>query len=65
MPARIRKLFGLVAILAFLVVYVFAAAMVGERVPDHWLAKLVYYAVVGTLWGLPLFPLIRWMNREP
>jgi hypothetical protein len=65
MPARIRKLIGLVAIMVFLVAYVAAAATVGEHVPDHWLARLVYYALAGTLWGLPLFPLIRWMNTEP
>lgn len=65
MPARVRKLIGLVAILVFLIVYVAAAAAAGERLPDHWLVKLVYYALAGTLWGLPLFPLIRWMNTEP
>jgi hypothetical protein len=65
MPARLRKLIGLVVILAFLVAYVAVAATVGEHVPDHWLARLAYYSLAGTLWGLPLFPLIRWMNREP
>jgi len=65
MPARVRKLIGLVAILAFCGVYVVAVSTIGDYLPDHWAARLVYYALAGTLWGVPLFPLIRWMNREP
>ena len=61
--ARIRKLIGLVGILAFLIAYAVAAGMVGERVPDHWAAKLAFYALAGTLWGVPILPLISWMNR--
>jgi hypothetical protein len=65
MPARVRKLIGMVAILAFCAIYVVVASTIGDYLPDHWLARLVYYALVGTLWGVPIFPLIRWMNREP
>jgi hypothetical protein len=65
MSPRLRKLIGLVAILAFCGAYVIAASLLGDYVPDHWGARLAYYAVVGTVWGVPLFPLIRWMNREP
>ena len=65
MPARVRKLIGLVAILAFCGVYVVVVSTIGDYLPDHWLARLIYYALAGTLWGVPLFPLIRWMNREP
>ena len=63
MPARLRKLIGLFAILAFLVAYVVAATLVGERVPQHWAAQLAFYAVVGACWWIPLRPLFRWMNR--
>jgi hypothetical protein len=41
-----------------------AAAILGDHIPAHWAAQLAYFAVVGTLWGVPLFPLIKWMNRE-
>lgn len=54
----------MIAILAFLLVYLGIAAFIGERLPQRWWVLLVYYGVVGTLWGVPLFPLIRWMNRE-
>jgi hypothetical protein len=60
--ARIRKLIGLFGILAFLIAYAVAAAMVGEHVPDHWAAKLAFYVVAGAAWGVPILPLIRWMN---
>lgn len=63
MTPRTRKFVGMVAILAFLLVYVGIAAFVGERLPQQWLVLMLYYGLVGTLWGVPLFPLIRWMNR--
>ena len=63
MPARLRKLIGLFAILGFLALYVVVAVAIGERLPDHWLAQVAFYGIVGTAWGVPLFPLIRWMNR--
>lgn len=63
MSARVRKLIGLVALMVFVLLYVGAAVRVGEMLPDHWAARLAYYAVVGIAWGLPVLPLISWMNR--
>ena len=63
MSPRLRKFIGLIAILAFLLAYVGVAVAIGERLPQHWAVLLAYYGLVGTLWGVPLFPLIRWMNR--
>ena len=65
MSPRLRKFIGMIAILAFLAVYITVVASLGDEIPKHWLAQLAYYGVAGTLWGVPLFPLIRWMNREP
>jgi hypothetical protein len=64
MTPRVRKFVGMIAILAFMAFYVIVVSTIGDYVPDHWLALLVYYGLAGTLWGVPLFPLIRWMNRE-
>ncbi len=61
---RIRKLIGMFALLGFVVLYVGAAVRIGEILPDHWAARLIYYAVVGLAWGAPVLPLISWMNRE-
>ena len=63
MSPRLRKFIGLVAILAFLAAYVAAVATIGGRLPQHWLVQVVFYGLAGTLWGVPLFPLISWMNR--
>ena len=43
--------------------YIWAMTMLGQMVPPMWLAKLAFYLVAGTAWGLPLIPLIAWMNR--
>ncbi len=65
MSPRVRKFIGMVAILAFLAAYVIAASTIGGHLPDHWAARLAFYAVAGTFWGVPLFPLIRWMSKAP
>lgn len=64
MSASIRKAIGSVAIVVFLIAYVWAAVAIGVRLPDQWAIRLAYYAVVGLVWGVPLIPLIMWMNRE-
>jgi Protein of unknown function (DUF2842) len=63
MPPRLRKLVGSVAVLAFLATYIAVAVTLADRLPDNRLVQLVYFVVVGTAWGLPLFPLIAWMQR--
>lgn len=63
MSGRLRKFIGMIAILAFLAAYAVVATMIAGRVPDHWAAHLAFYAIVGTFWSLPLFPLIAWMQR--
>ena len=62
MSPRVRKLVGMIAILAFLVAYVAMAAKLSDYVP-HGVWQLVYFGLAGTLWGVPLLPLISWMNR--
>ena len=64
MSSGARKLIGMVALAIFLLVYLVTASVVGDRLPDNLAVKLAYFALAGTLWGLPLFPLIKWMNRE-
>lgn len=65
MTPRIRKLVGTLAILAFLAGYAVLAARIADHLPAHPAVKLVYFLIVGTAWGLPLLPLLNWMNREP
>lgn len=63
MTARARKLIGLFGILAFLAIYVGLVVRVAHHVPDHGLWQAVFYGVAGMSWGLPILPLISWMNR--
>ncbi len=63
MTARLRKLIGGVGILAFLAIYARTAVVVFSWLPNQPLVQLLYMAVVGIAWGLPLIPLIQWMNR--
>ena len=64
MSIRWRNLLGGIAILVFLAAYVWAAIAIADHVPDHWAARLVYFAIVGTAWGVPLIPLLSWMGRD-
>jgi hypothetical protein len=63
MSARLRKAIGGAAMLVFLAAYIWAMTTLGQKVPNQALAKLAFYLVAGTAWGLPLIPLIAWMNR--
>jgi hypothetical protein len=63
MSARLRKLIGLFGVLAFLAAYVVAVSKIADHVPKHWAAQLVFFVVAGLGWGVPILPLISWMNR--
>ena len=63
MSARLRKAIGGAAMLVFLAAYIWAMSTLGQKVPNQALATLAFYLVAGTAWGLPLIPLIAWMNR--
>lgn len=63
MTARWRKAFGSLLTLLFLAAYIWLATVIGGLIPPVWWAQLVFYVVVGTAWGVPLIPLISWMNR--
>lgn len=65
MNTRTRKALGCFVLLAYLALYAGAAATLGGNILAHapnW-AALIYYAVAGVIWVLPLKPLFAWMNR--
>jgi hypothetical protein len=64
MTPRVRKLIGLVGILAFLLLYMGLVANLARFVPDHGPLQFVFYALAGICWGIPILPLISWMNRK-
>ncbi len=63
MSARIRKLIGGIGLMVFLAAYVWAATAISDRLPDNMAIKLVFFAVAGVGWGVPILPLLSWMNR--
>ena len=63
MSVRTRKLIGSLAIVGFLGFYIAVVATVAERLPTNWIVQLVFFVVAGVSWGVPLVPLISWMNR--
>ena len=63
MPARVRKLIGLFGILVFVTAYAVAASKIADLLPDSLAIQTIFYVVVGLAWGLPILPLISWMNR--
>jgi hypothetical protein len=65
MDVRTRKAFGCFALFAYLGAYALIAASVGiwlAPLLPTW-AELIYYAIAGVVWILPLKPLFAWMNR--
>ena len=63
MPPRLRSLIASLAMLVFLAIYIWLATFIGGLLPDKPWFTLPYYAVVGTAWGLPLIPLLSWINK--
>lgn len=63
MKPTFRSFIGSLAILGFLAFYVWAATAVADLLPDDMRIKLVFFAVAGVAWGLPILPLMSWMNR--
>ncbi len=65
MPPRVKKLLGFALFLPALVFYFFAAAALGERVPNVQLLKASYFLLAGIAWAFPAKYLMAWMNAEP
>jgi hypothetical protein len=64
MPNRLKKIFGALFICAFVIVWIFGAVTLSGLVPDNRVAELVFYAVAGMGWGVPLLPILAWMERS-
>jgi predicted membrane channel-forming protein YqfA (hemolysin III family) len=64
MPRRLRTLVGTITILVFVCVYaLFAIALADSRIVNAPpFVQTIVYILLGTIWILPLMPLIRWME---
>jgi hypothetical protein len=63
MPLRLRRLVGCLAIVAFMAGYIWLATVIAGRLPDNRPVQFAFLALAGVLWGVPLLPLISWIQR--
>lgn len=67
MPVRLKKLIGLVIIISFMCFYallVMTIAVAKLQDAPHW-QQAVFFLVTGVAWGIPLLPVIKWMEKDP
>jgi len=55
-----RRLIACCVIVLFLSLYIWAVSSLAHFVPNDQIARLIYFALAGMLWGLPLLPVISW-----
>ena len=67
MSPRLKKLIGTIVMLVWIAVYALVAMGIGVHVLPHahWTVALLYYALAGTLWIVPVGLMFPWMHREP
>jgi len=39
-----------------------AALAIADRLPENAFVQLAYFVIVGTVWFVPMIPLVVWMN---
>lgn len=66
MSPHLKKLIGAVAIIVWIPIYALIAMGIGVRVLAHTnsLGEVIYYALAGTLWIVPIGLMLPWMYRE-
>ena len=62
MPLRLKKILGSLFICLFVLFWIWAASSLSVFVPDNRIVELVYYAVAGLGWCLPVMPVLAWME---
>lgn len=63
MKRSFQALIASFAIIAFLAAYIWVAVWIGVRLPENVWVRLAYYSLAGTLWGVPLLPLMSWLAK--
>lgn len=65
MPLRLRKMIGMVLLVALVIVYaILAVTIASARLAESpWWVHLAFFAISGLLWILPAMLIIKWMER--
>ena len=58
-----RRAITCLGILVWLVFYVLVVIALGEFLHGGRITSMIFYALAGTLWGLPVIPLISWSEN--
>ena len=66
MTSHTRKLVGAIGMIVWLTIYAIAAAGIAVRVLPRaaWPIALLYYALAGMLWIVPVGLMLPWMHRD-
>lgn len=61
-----RKIVASLGLIAYLLVYVVIAVTIGSMTASWpgW-AQIIYFAIAGTIWIIPIKFLFGWMNSSP
>lgn len=65
MTQRTRKFFGIILVLVWMIIYaLFAMALAVGILPgaSRWV-ELIFYALAGLLWTIPVALIIKWMAK--
>ena len=67
MSPRIKKLIGTIVTLIWIPIYSLFAMGIAVHLLPHasWYAALLFYAIAGTMWIIPIGLMLPWMYREP
>lgn len=63
MGARTRRFVAMIGVLVFLVVWIWGVIALRGLFGPSTLLDLLFFAVGGIAWGVPLYPLFRWAER--
>ncbi|WP_350334484.1 DUF2842 domain-containing protein [Coralliovum pocilloporae] len=65
MKQRTRKFFGVILVLIWMIFYALLAMTIAvAKLPEaSRLFELVYYALAGLLWTIPVAIIIKWMAK--
>jgi hypothetical protein len=66
MTRRTRKLIGMLVMVIYVPAYMMLVVELSRYAlaGASWWLTAIFYLVLGLIWGLPLLPLIRWMERR-
>lgn len=69
MPVRLKKILGSLFICVFVIFWIWFVIGLSYYVPKNKALELLFYAVAGLGWCLPVMPILAWMEygkkRQP